>query len=61
MHVHPTAACHRLLQKMERGARRAHTRTIEALEPADRARFIEALLHLVSAGNDAGRAPLRID
>jgi MarR family transcriptional regulator, lower aerobic nicotinate degradation pathway regulator len=61
MHVHPTAACWRLLQKMERPARRAHARTLEALAPADRARFIEALLQLVSSGNDSGRAPLRID
>jgi DNA-binding MarR family transcriptional regulator len=61
MHVHPTAACRRLLQKMEHPAWRAHARTIEALEPGERTRFIEALLHLVSAGNKLGRAPLRID
>ncbi|MFO1161503.1 MAG: MarR family transcriptional regulator [Reyranellaceae bacterium] len=59
-HVFPTAACTRLLIRMEGPARRAHDRTIDALTPSARTRFIKALGHLVSAGNAHSRAPLRL-
>lgn len=59
--VFPTAACQRLLQRMEKPARRAHERTVDALPPRDRERFVTALLRLVSATNGHGRAPFRID
>jgi len=59
-HVLPTAAGKRLLERMEEPARRAHERTIDALQPRDRALFLKALTHLVGAGNDHGRAPFRI-
>jgi DNA-binding MarR family transcriptional regulator len=59
-HVLPTAACERLLQRMEKPARRAHARTIDALDGRRRAEFLKALSHLVNAGNAHGRAPLRI-
>ena len=59
-HVLPTAACERLLARMEGPARRAHERTIDALAGRERALFMKALSHLVSAGNAHGRAPLRI-
>jgi MarR family transcriptional regulator, lower aerobic nicotinate degradation pathway regulator len=45
---------------MDRSARRAHERTIGPLPPAQRAAFIGALAKLVAAGNDLGRAPLRL-
>jgi DNA-binding MarR family transcriptional regulator len=59
-HVFPTPACKRLLVQMEGPARRAHERTIDALPPRARATFIRALMHLVSAGNEHSRAPLRL-
>lgn len=59
-HVFPTAACKRLLVQMEGPARRAHERTIDALPPRARASFVKALMHLVSAGNQHSRAPLRL-
>jgi len=59
-HVLPTAACRKLLARMEAPARRAHERTIDALKPKERAGFLSALAHLVSAGNEHGRAPMRI-
>jgi DNA-binding MarR family transcriptional regulator len=59
-HVHPTPACKRLLEQMEGPARRAHERTIETLKPRERDGFMKALSHLVSAGNEHGRAPMRI-
>lgn len=59
-HVLPTAACRRLLARMEGPARRAHERTINPLGRRDRTLFMKALAQLVSAGNDHGRAPLRI-
>jgi hypothetical protein len=45
---------------MEGPARRAHERTINPLGRHDRALFMKALTHLVSAGNAHARAPLRI-
>jgi DNA-binding MarR family transcriptional regulator len=50
----------RLLAQMTQAARRAHERTIEALPPVQRAAFLRALAQLVDAGNDFGRAPLRL-
>ena len=58
--VMPTPKGFKLLAEMEAAARRAHERTLEALEPADRAAFIRALGRLVEAGNGHGRAALRI-
>jgi DNA-binding MarR family transcriptional regulator len=55
-----TARGKKLLERMAQPARRAHTRTIEALPPAERAIFLHALAQLVAAGNDFGRAPLRL-
>jgi hypothetical protein len=45
---------------MDRHARDAHERTVAPLPPAERAAFIDALVRLVEAGNDLGRAPLRL-
>jgi DNA-binding MarR family transcriptional regulator len=59
-HVLPTAACTRLLAQMEVPARRAHERTIDALKAKERESFLKALAHLVSAGNEHSRAPLRV-
>jgi DNA-binding MarR family transcriptional regulator len=59
-HVHPTAAGQRLLAQIEGPARRAHQRTVDALKPAERERFIKALELLVGASNEYGRAPLNI-
>jgi len=49
-----------LLARMDAPARRAHARTIEALAPADRSVFVQALAQLVQSGNAHGRAPLRL-
>jgi DNA-binding MarR family transcriptional regulator len=59
-HVLPTPACERLLERMEGPARRAHERTIDALNGRHRAQFLKALAELVNAGNIHGRAPFRI-
>jgi hypothetical protein len=45
---------------MEIAARRAHSRTIDALPAAERRAFTDALARLVEAGNGHGRAPLRL-
>jgi DNA-binding MarR family transcriptional regulator len=58
--VHVTVAGKRLLTRMDQHARDAHERTISPLPPAERAAFIDALVRLVEAGNDLGRAPLRL-
>ncbi len=55
-----TAKGKRLLNQMTQPARRAHERTIDALPPVQRAAFLQALAQLVDAGNDFGRAPLRL-
>lgn len=59
-HVTLTATGRRLLSRMDGPARRAHDRTLEALPPPERARFVRALAALVDAGNPHGRAPLRL-
>jgi DNA-binding MarR family transcriptional regulator len=58
--VHATVAGRRLLSRMDRHARDAHERTIAPLPAAERAAFLDALIRLVDAGNDLGRAPLRL-
>jgi DNA-binding MarR family transcriptional regulator len=55
-----TARGRKLLARMDGPARRAHARTIAALAPAGRARFLKSLANLVDAGNAHGRAPLRL-
>jgi len=49
-----------VLNDMDAAARRAHERTIEALDPAERAVFMRGLAQLVEAGNAYGRAPLQL-
>ncbi len=49
-----------LLARMTDAAERAHDRTIEALSPPEREAFLAALRRLVSAGNEYGRAPMRL-
>jgi DNA-binding MarR family transcriptional regulator len=58
--VHATVTGRRLLARMDRHARKAHERTIAPLPPTERASFIDTLVKLVEAGNDLGRAPLRL-
>jgi DNA-binding MarR family transcriptional regulator len=55
-----TQAGHRLLARIDPHARRAHARTLEALRPADRARFVALLRRLVDTGNAHGRAPMSL-
>ena len=59
-HVTLTAEGRRLLAGMIAAVQRAHDRTVEALPPAERAAFLNALLILVEAGNGFGRAKLRL-
>ena len=56
-----TAKGKRLLDKMREAVRRAHERTIDALPPKERKLFVELLRRLVDAGNEYGRAPLRLE
>lgn len=49
-----------LLEKMRVPAQRAHNRTIAALRPEDRRKFLSLLKKLVDAQNDYGRAPLNL-
>lgn len=58
--VRVTAAGRKLLRAMDGPASRAHSRTVEALPTSERDAFLAALQHLVEAGNDSGRAPLRL-
>lgn len=58
--VDMTAAGAALLARMDAPARRAHARTVEALAPAERQVFVQALAQLVQSGNAHGRAPLRL-
>ena len=58
--VEMTAAGADLLGRMDAPARRAHTRTVAALPPAERRAFVHALARLVQDGNAHGRAPLRL-
>lgn len=47
-----------LLRRVDAGAARAHERTLAALGPAARARFMRDLARLVESKNDIGRTPL---
>jgi DNA-binding MarR family transcriptional regulator len=58
--VFPTPQGRGLLDRMDAAARRAHERTVEALAPEERAVFLAQLRTLVDAGNEHGRAPLRL-
>jgi len=58
--VHLTAAGRRVLARMDALARRAHARTLDGLPARDRARFVAFLARLVDAGNEYGRAPMRL-
>lgn len=59
-HVSLTRAGTDLLARIEAPARRAHIRTIEALPDDEREAFLRALARLVEAGNEYGRATLRL-
>ena len=48
------------LSRMYEPVTRAHSRTIAALEPEDQAEFMKYLGILVDAGNEFGRAKLRL-
>ncbi|MCE2563274.1 MarR family winged helix-turn-helix transcriptional regulator [Komagataeibacter sp. FNDCF1] len=56
--VYLTAQGRDILAKMAEPARRAHSRTIEALPDDARTAFIQALLVLTEAGNAYSRAPV---
>jgi DNA-binding MarR family transcriptional regulator len=58
--VFPTAPGRGLVRRMDGAARQAHERTVEALAPEERALFLAQLRTLVDAGNEYGRAPLRL-
>jgi DNA-binding MarR family transcriptional regulator len=49
-----------VLNRMRGPVERAHERTIAPLSPQKREKFMELLADLVDAGNDHGRAKLRI-
>jgi len=55
-----TARGKAMLARMQEPVFRAHARTIEALDLEHRALFMELLARLVDAGNDYGRAKLRL-
>ena len=55
-----TAKGKRLLEQMTDAAQRAHARTVEILSASEREDFLHVLARLVDAGNDFGRAPLRL-
>lgn len=55
-----TAKGKRLLDQMTEAAQRAHARTVEILSTSEREDFLHVLARLVDAGNDFGRAPLRL-
>ena len=50
--VRLTGAGRELLAAIDGPAERAHARTVEALAPAERAAFLDALVRLVEAGDD---------
>ncbi|WP_454915612.1 MarR family winged helix-turn-helix transcriptional regulator [Xanthobacter sediminis] len=53
-----TEAGRALLERVQDGAARAHARTIAALPPEERQRFLRALRLLVAANNDISRSPV---
>ncbi|MBE7728294.1 winged helix-turn-helix transcriptional regulator [Komagataeibacter sp. FXV3] len=58
--IRVTARGSAVLAQMDGAAQRAHERTVAALPENERALFISYLSYLVEAGNEHGRAPLRI-
>lgn len=58
--VSMTAAGTKMLEAIRPAALRAHERTVAPLTAEERAVFEAALRKLVDAGNDFGRAPLRL-
>lgn len=58
--VYVTAAGAKMLEAIRPAALRAHERTVGPLAAEERAAFEAALRRLVDAGNDFGRAPLRL-
>ncbi len=50
----------RLVSKMAPAVQRAHDRTLEHLEPAQRDLFMLQLIRLVEANNEEGVVPLRV-
>ncbi|MCB8838310.1 MarR family winged helix-turn-helix transcriptional regulator [Aurantimonas sp. VKM B-3413] len=48
------------LSRIKAAAAAAHDRTVKALPPEDRQRFLDYLVRLVEANNEVGRAPLRL-
>ena len=55
-----TAKGVQLVGRMEAAVRRAHDRTVAALDPGTRRLFVELLKNLVDANNALGRAFLRL-
>lgn len=53
-----TAVGHKLLQRIDVSAARAHVRTLAVLTPKERARFIRDLSKLVAFNNDISRTPV---
>lgn len=53
-----TRAGRAMMSKLDAAAETAHARTIDALPPAERKRFVADMIRLVEANNDIGRAPL---
>jgi len=49
-----------LMLRMAPAVQRAHDRTIDKLDPAERERFLLQLLTLVEANNDIGSVPFRL-
>jgi DNA-binding MarR family transcriptional regulator len=58
--AHLTPSGRRMLARMDQAARRAHERTLASLPPQERGRFTAYLARLVDAGNEHGRAPMRL-
>ncbi len=56
--VAPTAAGRALLRRIDASAARAHERTLAALKPKERARFMRDLARLVAFNNDISRTPV---
>ena len=55
-----TAKGVQLVRRMDAAVRRAHDRTVAALDPSVRRRFVKLLENLVDANNALGRAFLRL-
>lgn len=53
-----TEAGRALLERVQEGAARAHERTVAALPPQERQRFLKALRLLVAANNEVSRSPV---